>query len=307
MKQRIHPPKTPITVTNDSYPSLLFLLVFASGQDIARLSWRKPSWNSRQSSLDAASKVVRRERLKPPRIDRMYYLRKTELLLLVVGLLLLGIYMGARVHKALLSRAALERFKVEQSHSPSPPLSVELQAVKPDFSLWSEKRIKDYRESLTAYFAPAIGILRIPKIRVEVPVLEGTDDLTLNRGVGRIAGTAGVGQDGNIGIAGHRDGFFRGLKDIGLGDVIELVTTRQVEKYVVDRVVIVDPNDVSPLQPRSRPSLTLVTCYPFYFVGSAPKRYIVEASIADYVPDKNHAPDRSNAYARNSDEPQGTR
>ena len=225
---------------------------------------------------------------------------------MVIGLLMLGIYTGAHVHRALLSRAALESFKTKQSHSQDRRPSVELLAAKPDFTLWSEKRIKDYQDSLTAYFAPAIGILRIPKINVEVPVLDGTDDLSLNRGVGRIAGTASLGEEGNIGIAGHRDGFFRGLKDIGLGDTIELLTPRQIEKYVVDRVVIVDPNDVSPLAPRSHSSLTLVTCYPFYFVGSAPKRYIVQASATDSVPVKD-MPDRSNAYARNSSEPQSTK
>jgi len=90
-------------------------------------------------------------------------------------------------------------------------------AKEPDFSLWSATRIKDYKESLTAQIAPAIALLRIPKIQLEVPVLEGTDDLSLNRAVGLIAGTARPGEDGNIGIAGHRDGFFRGLKDIQEG------------------------------------------------------------------------------------------
>src|SRR5215813_10046732 len=117
----------------------------------------------------------------------MRYLRRVERALLIVGLLMLGVYIGAHVHRALLSRAALEGFKTNQLRSPDRPPSVELVAAKPDFSLWSEKRIKDYQDSLTAYFAPAIGILRIPKIHVEVPVLEGTDDLSLNRGVGRIA------------------------------------------------------------------------------------------------------------------------
>jgi len=211
----------------------------------------------------------------------MRWLIKIERLLLIVGLLMLAVYVGARIHKAVLSRATLERFKVEQQNSQQQPRRVELVTAKPDFSLWSQKRITDYQESLAAHFAPAIGILRIPKIHVEVPVLEGTDDLSLNRGVGRIAGTASPGENGNIGIAGHRDGFFRGLKDVGPGDTIELVTPRQTENYVVDRVVIVDPNDVSILGPRPRPSLTLVTCYPFYFVGSAPQRYIVQASFSD--------------------------
>jgi len=217
----------------------------------------------------------------------MRWLAKVERLLLVFGLLMLGVYLGARAHKAVLSRAAVEGFKTEQPASFGTSGTVELVAAKPDFSLWSEKRVQEYQESLLAHFAPAIGILRIPKIGVEVPVLEGTDDLSLNRGVGRIAGTATLGESGNIGIAGHRDGFFRGLKDVGPGDRIELVTPKQTDTYVIDQITIVDPDDVSVLGPRPRPSLTLVTCYPFYFVGSAPKRYIVQASITDLGPAKS--------------------
>jgi sortase A len=215
----------------------------------------------------------------------MRWLAKVERLLLVFGLLMLGVYLGARAHKAVLSRAAVESFKTELPAER--PGTAELVAAKPDFSLWSEKRVKEYQDSLLTHFAPAIGILRIPKIGVEVPVLEGTDDLSLNRGVGRIEGTATLGESGNIGIAGHRDGFFRGLKDVGPGDRIELVTPKQTDTFVIDQISIVDPDDVSVLAPRTRPSLTLVTCYPFYFVGSAPKRYIVQASITDSGPAKS--------------------
>jgi sortase A len=80
-------------------------------------------------------------------------------------------------------------------------------------------------------------------------------------------------------IAGHRDGFFRGLKDVGPGDRIELAEEGKTETFVIDNIVIVDPKDVSILARRERPSLTLVTCYPFYFIGSAPQRYIVQASL----------------------------
>jgi LPXTG-site transpeptidase (sortase) family protein len=89
--------------------------------------------------------------------------------------------------------------------------------------------------------------LNIPKIHLEVPVFEGTDDLTLDRGVGRIVGTAHPGQPGNIGIAGHRDGFFRGLKDIAPGEEIELRVHDAVATYVVDQITVVTPQDVSVL------------------------------------------------------------
>jgi sortase A len=82
-----------------------------------------------------------------------------------------------------------------------------------------------------------------------------------------------------VGIAGHRDGFFRGLKDLHLGDTMDLYTENGNSRYVVDEILIVPPENVSVLAPQSKPALTLVTCYPFYFVGSAPLRYVVHASI----------------------------
>jgi len=108
-------------------------------------------------------------------------------------------------------------------------------------------------------------------------VLPGTDDRILDRALGHVEGTAPPGTDGNSGIAGHRDGFFRGLKDIVPGDAIELDTLDGKESYRVERTWVVDPEDVSVLDPTSTRALTLVTCYPFYFVGSAPRRFIVRA------------------------------
>jgi sortase A len=110
--------------------------------------------------------------------------------------------------------------------------------------------------------------------------MEGTDVLTLERGVGRIPGTAELADTGNLGIAGHRDSFFRRLSELRIGDSIELLTPEGLQKYVVDRILIVNPSDTSVLKPRLRRSLTLVTCYPFYFVGRAPKRYIVQAAFS---------------------------
>jgi sortase A len=199
--------------------------------------------------------------------------------LLISGLLMLGIYLGARVYTAFSSRSEARRLEsrppVAQEHAAAFSFVVK----EPDFSLWSPQRIKHYQQSLSAQLGPPVALLRIPKIRLEVPVLEGTDDLTMDRAVGFIAGTARPGEDGNIGISGHRDGFFRGLKDIREGDGIELVTATGTDTYTIDRIVLVKPADVYVLAPRPRPSITLVTCYPFYIVGSAPKRYIVQASM----------------------------
>ncbi len=232
----------------------------------------------------------------------MRFLPTLERLLFIVGLLMLGIYLGARVHTAVSSRATMEIFKREQLRSPDQERTVVLAAAKPDFRSWSPKRIQEYENSLVSYYRPAIGIIRIPKIHVEAPLLDGTDELSLNRGVGRIAGTASPGQEGNIGIAGHRDGFFRGLKDIALGDTVEVITQTRTETYIIDNIVIVDPHDTSILRARQRPSLTLVTCYPFHFIGSAPRRYIVQASLADSDPATTRMVERSNADTNNFDE-----
>ena len=147
----------------------------------------------------------------------------------------------------------------------------------PDLSLWDSDRISAWRSTLHEPAPTPLAVLRIPKIRLEVAVLPGTDDFTLNRAVGHVEATALPGTNGNSAIAGHRDGFFRGLKDIVPNDAIVLETLRGKEVYRVERIWIVDPSDVSVLDAAPVRSLTLVTCYPFYYVGPAPQRYIVRA------------------------------
>ena len=192
------------------------------------------------------------------------------------------------VKKAEASATAARSAPVPASAPPSgaPPDSaatVPVPAIPPvadtlDFSLWSEKRVDAYRASLREAIGVPLAVLRIPKIGVVVPVLEGTDDFSLNRGVGHIDGTPRPGEPGNVGIAGHRDGFFRGLKDVVAGDEIEVVTPKATETYRIDKITIVAPEEVSVLDATASPHVTLVTCYPFYFVGDAPQRYIVRAA-----------------------------
>jgi sortase A len=211
------------------------------------------------------------------------WLRGLQLFFLGIGLILLIAYAGIRLRSQVSARLAVEQFKAAQvANKGEAQDSSSLQAHGDvDFSLWSDKRIQAYRQGLLARTDPPLGILRIPKLHLEVPVYAGTEDQTLDLGVGWILGTARPGQAGNVGIAGHRDGFFRGLKDVGPGDRLELSIPDRTDSYVVDRVLITDPNDVSVLNPRTVTSLTLVTCYPFYFVGSAPQRYIVQASVTN--------------------------
>jgi sortase A len=156
--------------------------------------------------------------------------------------------------------------------------------VAPDQSLWSPQRVSAWRRALSEPAPAPLAVLRVPKIRLEVAVLPGTDDRTLDRSVGHIDGTAQPGTDGNAGIAGHRDGFFRGLKDLVTGDLIELDTVQGTEAYRVERTWVVGPEDVSVLDHTSTRALTLVTCYPFYFVGSAPDRFILRAVRVERQP-----------------------
>jgi sortase A len=126
---------------------------------------------------------------------------------------------------------------------------------------------------------PYLGRLDIPRLDLSVMLLEGVDDSTLRFGLGHVPGTALPGGSGNIGIAGHRDTFFRGLAKIRKDDKITLKTLQTDYRYVVDTVRIVNPDDVAVLDDTGSPRLTLVTCYPFYLVGPAPRRYIVQASL----------------------------
>jgi sortase A len=202
-------------------------------------------------------------------------------LLLLSGLFLVCVYSAVRVYSGIYSSGALREFSRKQtSTTANGPQNPSLRnAETPDFRLWSEERVQAYQSSLLGNVPPPLGVFKISSIGLEVPLLEGSDDLTLNRGVGHIEGTAAPGGTGNVGIAGHRDGFFRGLKDLHLGDTMDLYTENGNARYVVDEILIVPPENVSVLAPRSKPALTLVTCYPFYFVGSAPLRYVVHVSI----------------------------
>lgn len=193
-----------------------------------------------------------------------------------IGLVCLTAWGAFYIDQTIVTRRALEQFSSLRS-AVGPPVLEFTQTESPDLTLWDSHRIAAWRTALTQPTSPPLAVLRIPKLQLVVPVLPGTDEMTLNRGVGHIDDTSLPGTGGNVGIAGHRDGFFRGLKDIGPGDAIEIDELRVTEVYRVERIWIVEPDDVSVLDPTSAPSITLVTCYPFYYVGAAPLRYIVRA------------------------------
>lgn len=127
----------------------------------------------------------------------------------------------------------------------------------------------------------ALGRLTSERIGLDVMIAEGVDYKTLRRAAGRIPGTARLDSEGNIGIAAHRDTFFRPLRNIEKGDVLEMETYQGSYRYRVDWTAVVDPSDVQFLNASSASELTLVTCYPFYYVGPAPQRFIVRATRVD--------------------------
>lgn len=151
--------------------------------------------------------------------------------------------------------------------------------VIPDDKDWAPDRLRAFKAAKNPSPGSVLGRLAIPAVDLSVMLLQGTDNWTLNRAVGHIEGTALPGHPGNIGIAGHRDGFFRPLKEISRNAIVTLTTLKGRFFYRVRSINIVKPNDVRLLAPTTRPTLTLVTCYPFHYVGDAPDRYVVTAEM----------------------------
>jgi sortase A len=211
-------------------------------------------------------------------------LRRLEVAAWCTGAVLIAVFLVSRLDASLSRRTGLAKFERAKLAASQPDNASGFARAlsefdSPDKTLWSPERVQGFQASLTEDFAAPLAVLRVPRIGLEVPVLEGTDEPALNRGVGHIAGTPRPGQPGNVGIAGHRDGFFRGFKDIAIGDAIDLETLAGTDRYTIESLTIVTPDRVDVLAPTSSPTLTLVTCYPFYFVGSAPQRFIVRASL----------------------------
>ena len=193
--------------------------------------------------------------MRPTRIRRL--LRWTQRLLFITGALALG-YVGFTLLDAGLYQVSAKRSLEGQIHQ--------------------EKERQESQPRPTVKTGDVLGRVDIPRLGISVAVLQGTTSRTLRLGAGHIEGTPLPGDTGNSGIAGHRDTFFRELKDIRKSDEIQIQTAAGLFRYEVDWVKVVEPNDSTVLQPSTQEStLTLVTCYPFYFVGPAPKRFVVRA------------------------------
>ena len=230
-----------------------------------------------------------------------------ERLLWVSGAVLLSIFIGHLTLGELQRAHAVAAFKSQQSaastvalatiSAPVSPLinttnsasvdptgevaSFDVNVDPPDQSLWSSGRIASYAESLDADASEVIGLFSIPRLGLEVPLYDNASDLHMDRGIARIEGTSQPGAAGNMGIAGHRDGYFRVLKDIKFGDELIVTSLNGPQAYRVEQLMIVDPSSVDVLDQTEETAITLVTCYPFYFVGHAPQRFIVRAVLQE--------------------------
>jgi sortase A len=123
-----------------------------------------------------------------------------------------------------------------------------------------------------------LGKLKVPRLNMSVVVLEGSDDAVLKKGPGHVEETAFPGELGNVAIAGHRDTHFRALRNIRLNDEVILTTRTGSIRYFIDSINIIHPTDMEILDPSPGPALTLITCYPFEFIGNAPMRFVIRAT-----------------------------
>jgi sortase A len=184
------------------------------------------------------------------------FLRWTQRILFITGALALG-YVGLTLLDARLYQASAKR------------------SLENQIEVANAQTVAQPRPAIKK--GDVLGRMDIPRLGVSVAVLQGTNSRVLRLGAGHIEGTPLPGEAGNSGIAGHRDTFFRELKDIRKNDEIQLQTATGLFHYEVDWARVVAPDDVSVLSPSTESALTLVTCYPFYMVGPAPKRFVVRA------------------------------
>ncbi len=228
----------------------------------------------------------------------------TERALWAIGVLCLGVVLyvmldarwfawvqGRRLDQALAARAAQTVQTAQQGGAPAaapPAAGPGAPGAQPEAPSSPAGQTDDLGAFQPA--APAappaeegslVGRIEIPRLGVSSLVLEGVTSATLRHGVGHIPRTSLPQLPGNVGLAGHRDTVFRALKDIRQGDLILLDTLAGSFRYQVDWTQVVQPDDLTVLAAADRPELTLVTCYPFYYVGSAPERFIVRGHRVD--------------------------
>lgn len=184
--------------------------------------------------------------------------------LIALGLICLVYYSVVTVHTLRYQRAA--KSQMEQMVSIERPAATARPAVE--------------GVSMPLKAGELIGRIDIPRLKLSAAIAEGDDDKTLGKAVGHLPDTPLPWHGrGNVAVAAHRDGLFRPLEKIRIGDDVRVVTPRGEYRYHVTKTHIVDPDDVWVLAPTASPTITLITCYPFSFVGNAPRRFIVQAEL----------------------------
>jgi sortase A len=181
-------------------------------------------------------------------------------ILLVAGLAAMGLFAWSE----------LDRYWYQQQHA----------SAFPQVSSSDEEIIVARPAKARAVDPALIGRLVIPNLDLNVLIREGVDGKTLRRAAGHVPDTALPGQPGNVVVAAHRDTFFRPLRKIREGDEIRVITAEETVRYQVNGLMVVSPDYVTALEPTTEPTITLITCYPFDYVGPAPKRFIVRATQA---------------------------
>ena len=229
----------------------------------------------------------------PARLGVLAY-RSSEVLCYAAGIVLSGFFLVQLAQGEVQRQSGIAEFErlaqadtsvavvadnPASTDSQSSEPAFEQMVGEPDTSLWAPGRIADYQASLKADLPPVMGVLEVPSVNLKVPVYQTASELVMDRGAGVIDGMSYPHEPGNIGISGHRDGYFRVLKDVKVGDPIILQTLEGPKRFRIEDTTIVEIKDKRLLQDTREQSVTLVTCYPFYFVGHAPKRFIVTASL----------------------------
>ena len=198
---------------------------------------------------------------------RSLWLRRLEWTFVFVGTLCAAVFFLVLVSGWLASRTVLLPSRVEaQAHE-------------------LVNRVRVNADAGGAQQAVIMGQLEIRKLGISVPILSDYESASLLQGVGHVPGTAMPGGLGTLGLAGHRDTYFRPLRNIEKDMEIRVSGEDGVYRYLVDSTEVVKPDNVEVLDIRSRPELTLITCYPFFYVGSAPMRFIVHAHLVSALPD----------------------
>ena len=226
-------------------------------------------------------------------------LRFCEFTFMTLGVVLLAVYAFFRMHgwffqtydswsfdqvlkdrtKDRTYEADALQLRLPEPEGPRSTPNLEMEPEVANYRDWAPARALAHEKSLKRQPRGIVGRLLIPALDLNVMVLEGTDRWTLNRAVGHIERTALPGRAGNVGISAHRDGYFRNLGRIARGDEISILTPEKTYTYTVESTQIVNPGDIEVLAPSDQPVLTLVTCFPFYFVGDAPQRFVVKAHL----------------------------